>query len=87
MDKVNKIYGIMAEFDSAEQLLEASKKAHAEGYRNMDAYTPFPVHGLAEAVGFKESKLPLIVLIGGVVGMETFLPQQRQTKSLLLQND
>ncbi len=69
MDKVNKIYGIMAEFDSAEQLLEASKKAHAEGYRNMDAYTPFPVHGLAEAVGFKKSKLPLIVLIGGVVGM------------------
>ncbi|TDI84539.1 MAG: DUF3341 domain-containing protein [Caldithrix sp.] len=58
----------MAEFDGPEQLIEASRKAYEAGFRQMDAYTPFPVEGLPEAVGFKESKLPLIVLIGALVG-------------------
>jgi len=63
------IYGVMAEFGTSEQLLKASKKAYDEGYRNMDAYTPFPVHGLAEVIGFNKTRLPLIVLIGAIVGM------------------
>jgi len=58
----------MAEFEGPEQLIEASRKAYEAGFRQMDAYTPFPVEGLPEAVGFKESKLPLIVLIGALVG-------------------
>lgn len=62
------IYGILAEFDSADELLAASRKTYAEGYRQMDAYTPYPVHELAEAVGFKKARLPLIVLIGALVG-------------------
>ncbi len=66
--KQSELYGLMAEFDGPEQLIEASRKAYEAGFRQMDAYTPFPVEGLPEAVGFKESKLPLIVLIGALVG-------------------
>jgi hypothetical protein len=62
------IYGLMAEFDNPEDLLEAAHRAHAQGYRRMDAYSPFPVEGLAEAVGFHRTRLPLVVLLGGVAG-------------------
>lgn len=58
----------MAEFDSADELLAATEKTSADGYRKMDAYSPYPVHGLAEAMGFKNSKLPMLVLIGAIVG-------------------
>jgi hypothetical protein len=58
----------MAEFDSPEQLLDAARRARAEGYRNMDAYTPLPIEGLSEAVGFEHTRLPLIVLLGGLAG-------------------
>ena len=49
------IYGLMAEFGTPEQLIQAAERAHAEGYRRMDAYSPFPIEGLAEAVGFRPS--------------------------------
>ena len=62
------IYGLMAEFDGPEALLEAARCSFAEGYRRMDAYSPFPVDGLAEAIGFHKTRLPLLVLIGGIVG-------------------
>lgn len=62
------IYGLMAEFETPEALIAASERAHAEGYRRIDAYSPFPIEGLAEAIGFHKNMLPLIVLIGGVVG-------------------
>ena len=68
MKKDPKIYGLVAEFDSPDAVLAAAKRAHAEGYRVMDAYTPFPVHGLSDAIGFKRTRLPLIVLIGGLTG-------------------
>jgi hypothetical protein len=58
----------MAEFETPEALIAASERAHAEGYRRIDAYSPFPIEGLAEAIGFHKNMLPLIVLIGGVVG-------------------
>ena len=59
------IYGLMAEFDGPEALLEAAQRSFAEGYRRMDAYSPFPIDGLAEAIGFHKTRLPLLVLIGG----------------------
>ncbi len=62
------IYGLMAEFDSPEMLRVGAERAHAAGYRRMDAYSPFPVEGLAEVIGFKRTQLPLIVLIGGLLG-------------------
>ena|SRR5436853_94037 len=62
------IYGLMAEFATPEELLEAAHHARHEGYQRMDAFTPLPLEGLSEAVGFHHSRLPLIVLIGGMVG-------------------
>lgn len=65
------MFGVMAEFDTAEQLLSASSRAHAAGYRRMDAYAPFPIDGLGEALGFRTNAIPLIGLTGGVVGALT----------------
>lgn len=62
------IYGLMGEFDSPEALLEGARRAFAAGFRKMDAYSPIPVDGLAEAIGFHRSSVPLIVLIGGIIG-------------------
>jgi hypothetical protein len=62
------IYGLMAEFESPDTLLGAARSAYAAGYRRMDAYSPFPIEGLAEAIGFHSSRVPLLVLIGGIVG-------------------
>jgi hypothetical protein len=62
------LYGLMAEFDSAGDLLDAARRAYEAGYRRLDAYSPFPVHGLAEAIGFRRTRLPYLVLLGGLVG-------------------
>ena len=55
---------MIAEFTGPEPLVEATKSAFAAGYRKLDAYTPFPVHGLAEAMGRRGIRIPLIVLAG-----------------------
>jgi len=62
------LYGLMAEFDDPQTLVAATRRAHEEGYRRMDAYSPFPIEELHEALGQHHSKLPLIVLIGGIIG-------------------
>jgi hypothetical protein len=62
------IYGIMAEFDSAQHLVDAAKATHQAGYQKLDAYSPFPVEGLAEEIGFEHDEVPLVVLIGGIIG-------------------
>ena len=62
------IHGLMAEFEDPNALVAATYRAHAEGYRKMDAYSPFPIEDLHEALGIHHSKLPLIVLIGGALG-------------------
>ena len=62
------IYGLMAEFENTQDLINAARRARAEGYRKMDAYTPFPVEGLAEALELGNTRVPLIVLIGGLIG-------------------
>lgn len=63
-----KLYGLMAEFDEPEPLLEAAKRAHDAGYRLMDAYSPMPVEGLAEAIGFRTSMVQRLVFTAGVLG-------------------
>jgi hypothetical protein len=63
-----KYHGLMAEFDSPTAIVEATRRAYAEGYRRMDAYTPFAVEGLAEALHFHRTRVPLIVLLGGIAG-------------------
>ena len=62
------IYGLMAEFEDATSLVAATRRAHEQGYRRMDAYSPFPIEELHHALGSHQTKLPLIVLIGGLVG-------------------
>src|SRR5437867_7594869 len=62
------LYGLMAEFEDHRQVLEAARRAYAEGYRKMDAYSPFPVEGLAEALGHEATAIPLLTLMGGCAG-------------------
>ena len=62
------IYGMMAEFDSASDLVAAARRTREEGYHKIDAYSPFPVEGLAEEIGFRKNSVPLVVLIGGLLG-------------------
>jgi len=61
-------YGLMAEFDDPNTLVAAAGKVHAAGYRKLDAYTPFPIEELSEAIGVHRTAVPLLVLIGGIVG-------------------
>jgi len=61
-------YGLIAEFDDAHHIIGAAATAREAGYRRMDAYTPFPVEGLSEALGHKDIHVPLIMLAGGILG-------------------
>lgn len=62
------LYGLMAEFASAETLLVSARRTYAEGYREIEAYSPFPVEGLSEAIGFTSNRVPLLTLLGGILG-------------------
>lgn len=62
------LHGLMAEFHSAEELLEAAKLTYQAGYRHLDAFSPFPIEGLADAIGFHRTRLPVLVLLGGLFG-------------------
>jgi hypothetical protein len=61
-------FGILVEFADADDLVAAARKVHAAGYREVEAYSPLPVEGLAEALGFRRTWMPLVVLVGGVIG-------------------
>jgi hypothetical protein len=63
------VHGVMGEFATPEALLAAARRAYAAGYRNMDAYSPVPVHGLAEALGLADRKVQKAVLGAGLAGM------------------
>lgn len=62
------LYGLLAEFDAPDTLVQAARLAHEAGYTRLDAYAPFPIEGLPEALGFHRTKMPLLILIGGIVG-------------------
>jgi hypothetical protein len=64
----NTLYGLVAEFADSSAVLKATQRAYENGYRSMDAYSPFPIHGLAEALGRKRTAVPLIVLLSGMTG-------------------
>jgi hypothetical protein len=63
-----RVYGVMAEFAAAEELVAAAHAVHAAGYRRVDAYTPYPMESVIEALELPRSKMPLVVLIGGIIG-------------------
>jgi hypothetical protein len=62
------LYGVIGEFDTPEGLLQAARAARREGYTKVDAMTPFPIHGLEDAVGLKASPLGFIVMGVGLCG-------------------
>jgi hypothetical protein len=62
------MYGMLAEFEQPDDLLEAAKRARAHGFSRMEGYTPFPIHGLSDALGLHRTRLPWIVLAGGLCG-------------------
>jgi hypothetical protein len=64
-----RFYGLLAEFEHPDDLLAAARKAWEAGYREMDAFSPIPVDGLAEAIGQRFNYLPLIVLGGALLGL------------------
>jgi hypothetical protein len=68
MKPASTVYGLMAEFDDPTSLVAATQRAHDAGYRSMDAYSPFPIEELHQALGSPHTRLPLVVLIGGLCG-------------------
>lgn len=63
------LYGLLAEFDTPGELIEAAKKVRDAGYTEFDCFSPFPVHGIDPAMGIKRTILPLIVFAGGFTGL------------------
>ena len=61
------VYGLAAEFETGAELMHAAEEAYAKGYRKMDGFTPFPIEGLAKALG-KTNRIPLLVLLAGILG-------------------
>lgn len=61
-------YGLMAEFDDPGAVVAAAEKVYEAGYRRIDAFSPYPIEALSEAIGVHSTKMPLIVLIGGILG-------------------
>jgi hypothetical protein len=71
MSPANDKFGLLAEFVEPDELVEATARIQQAGYRDYEAYAPMPVEGLPEAVGFPRSRMPLIVLLGAIVGCLT----------------
>ena len=73
------VYGLLAEFDSVTSLTAAAAAAYKDGWRRLDCYTPYPCEEAAEAIGFQRNFVPLITLVGGLMGcvamflMETWI--------------
>ncbi len=63
------LYGLLTEFDSASQLMKAVEKVRDEGFQKWDVHTPFPVHGMDEAMGIRGTRLPFLVLLSGATGL------------------
>jgi Protein of unknown function (DUF3341) len=62
------VYGLMAEFEDVNDAIVAARRTYAEGYRKIDAYAPFPVEELSEAIGFHKNGVALVCLVGGLLG-------------------
>ena len=62
------LYGIMGEFNNPSDLVVAARRTYEAGYRRINGYSPYPIEELSEAIGFTRTSLPLIVLIGGILG-------------------
>ena len=77
-----KLHGLVAEFDNVDDLLEACEQIRDQGYTRWDSHTPFPVHGVDQAMGIRSTVLPWIVLVAGVIGLLTGLLMQWWTNAI-----
>jgi hypothetical protein len=68
MQSSESIYGLLAEFETPGELVNAAHQAHQDGWRHLDCYSPFPLEEAAEAIGFHRNRVPLITLLGGITG-------------------
>lgn len=62
------LWGLLAQFKTSKELLHAAKSAYSDGYRRLDAYSPFPVPDLARSIGFRKNSVALVCLVGGILG-------------------
>ncbi|HUO14577.1 MAG TPA: DUF3341 domain-containing protein [Verrucomicrobiae bacterium] len=62
------LWGLLAQFKTSEDLLHAARSAYGDGYRRLDAYSPFPVPDLARSIGFRKNGVALVCLVGGLLG-------------------
>jgi hypothetical protein len=76
------IFGLMAEFETAQQILDATRRAREAGYLDMDAYTPYPVEGLAAELGLPRTRVPFVVLVAALVGAGTGFLMQYYTMAV-----
>src|SRR5262245_4092779 len=67
-DTTPALHGLMAEFETPTALVSAAEQARLAGYRHMDAYSPIPIEELNEALGLRRTRLPMLVLLGGIIG-------------------
>ncbi len=65
------VWGIAAEFDDTDKLIEAARAARLAGYTRMDSYTPMPVEGLSDAIGYRNKQMPALMFCGGIIGATT----------------
>ena len=75
-------YGLLAEFHDPNELIVAIRRAREDGYTRLDAYTPFPIEEVSEALGLHHSRLPLLVLLGGITGACAGLALQYWTSAI-----
>jgi hypothetical protein len=71
MDKHTLLYGLLAQFDDEHALVAAARRAVAEGYAQVEAYTPYPVEDLPEALNLPRSRIPVLMFVGGALGALT----------------
>lgn len=69
MRRRREIYGLLAEFNAPAEVVEAAQRVRDAGYRKVDAYSPYPIEALSEALDFHRSPLPKLVLGGGILGL------------------
>ena len=62
------VWGITAEFDETDPIIDAARQARQAGYTRMDSYTPMPVEGLSEASGYRNKQMPALMFMGGLLG-------------------
>ena len=70
-EPVNPVYGVMAEFDSAQAIVDAARKAVSAGFTKVEAYTPVPIEELNDIIHKRRTILPTLSLLGGLTGMAT----------------